>query len=224
MTKILIFDSSSLINFVMNGLTELLAELRKKFSGKFLITRDVKYEIIDRPLNIKKFELSALKLSKLLDEKILELPYSIGIDEQVLKEKTRNILNKANNTFLARNEFIHLIDYGEASCLALSILASEKNIENVIVIDERTTRMLGELPENLRMLFESKLHTQVKLNRDFSFLKNLRFIRSSELVYIAWKKNLIDLKNGNVLDALLYAVKFRGCSISRQEIEEMKRL
>ena len=65
---------------------------------------------------------------------------------------------------------MHIIDNGEATCLALSLLAEERGIKNAIVIDERTTRMIGENPENLRRLFENKLHTKVKLEGDFSFL------------------------------------------------------
>ena len=123
--KILIFDSSSLINFALNGLTDLLVELKKEFRGKFIITKEVKYETIDRPLNIKKFELGALKINKLLIEKILEMPESININNMQLKEKTSEILRIANNSFLARNEFMHIIDNGEASCLALSFITCE---------------------------------------------------------------------------------------------------
>ncbi len=222
--KLLIFDSSSLITLTMNGLLNLLSDLKKKFNGKFLITNSVKFETIDRPSNIKKFELGALEIKNLLDRKVLEMPSSIGVNDNEIKEKTRDILHKSNNSFLARNEFMHIIDLGEASCLALSLIAEEKGMESVIVIDERTTRMLGEKPENLRKLFESKLHTKVQLKGDFSFLKETKFIRSSELVYVAYKKGMIDLKNGNVLDALLYATKFKGASISRNEIEDIKKL
>lgn len=201
-----------------------MTDLKKIFSGKFIITKSIKYETIDKPFNIKKFELGALKINKLLQEKTLEMPEAININEQELRGKTKEILRIANNSFYARNEFMHIIDDGEASCLALSLICQEKNIENVVVVDERTTRMLGEAPENLRKLFESKLHTKVQLKQDFSFLKFVKFIRSSELVYLAYKKNLVKLRNGNVLDALLYATKFSGSSISRQEIEEAKRL
>lgn len=222
--KLLIFDSSSLITLTMNGLLQLLVDLKKQFNGKFIITNSVKFETIDRPSSIKRFELGALEIKNLLDNKVLEMPSSIGINDNEIKEKTREIINKSNNSFLARNEFMHIIDLGEASCLALSLLAKEKGMESVIVIDERTTRMLGEKPENLRKLFESKLHTKVQLKGDFSFLKEAKFIRSTELVYVAYKKNLVNLKNGNVLDALLYATKFKGASISRNEIEEIKRI
>jgi hypothetical protein len=208
----------------MNSLTDLLEDLKKGFKGKFLIPRQVKYETIDRPLQIKKFELAALKNNELIDEKILELPDILGIDEEELKEKTQEILRISNNAFFARDEFMHIIDEGEAGCMALSLILSKKGIDNVIVIDERTTRMLGENPGNLRKLFESKLHTKVELKQDFSFLSKIKFIRSSELVYIAYKKGLVKLKNGNVLDALLYATKFKGAAISIQEIEEIKKL
>jgi len=208
----------------MNGLTYLLEELKKKFPGKFIITKDVRYETIDRPSTIKKFQLGALKIKSLLDNKILEMPSSVNINDEEIKKETNEILNIANNSFLARKGFMHIIDKGEASCLALSLIASKKGIDNIVVIDERTTRMLGEKPENLRKLFENKLHTKVELKQNFYFLKNIKFIRSSELVYLAYKKNLVKLKDGNVLDALLYAVKYKGCAISRQEIEEAKKL
>ena len=209
----------------MNGLIDLLEDLKHNFNGKFLITKSVKYETIDRPLTIKKYGLAALKIKKLLDEKVLEMPESVSIDEFELKEKAKEILRVTNISFSAKNEFMHIIDDGEASCLALSLILEKKKIENVIVVDERTTRMIGEKPENLKKLFESKLHTKVELKQDLSFLRNIKFIRSSELVYIAYKKGLVKLRNhSNVLDALLYAMKLNGCSISDDEISEMKRL
>ncbi len=208
----------------MNGFEELLEELQKIFKGKFIITHSVKHETIDKPLQIKQYGLSALKVKQLLDNKTLELPESIGISHNETMKKTQNILKKANGIFTVKDEFIHIIDEGEASCLALSLLAKERGMENVVVIDERTTRMLGEMPENLKKLFEKKFHTNIKMSKDSIGIKNVKFIRSSELLYIAWKRKLINLKDGNVLDALLYATKFKGASISHEEIEEIKRL
>ena len=43
-------------------------------------------------------------------------------------------------------------------------------------------------------------------------------------MYLAHKNKLVELENGNVLDALLYAVKYKGCSVSRNEIEALKNL
>jgi len=222
--KILIFDSSSLITLSMNGLIYVLEKLRKEFKGKFIIPEDVKSEAIDRPINIKRFQLGAIRISSLLKDKILELPSSINMSSKDIKEKTSEILRIVNHSYLAKGEPMDIIQKGEAACLALSFLAAEKNIESVLVVDERTTRMIGESPENLRKLFEKKLHTKVKLKKSLSFLKHIKFIRSSELVYVAYKKGLINLEGKNVLEALLYATKFKGAAISRQEIEEAKRL
>ena len=221
--KAIIFDSGTLINFSMNGLVSLLEDLKKKFRGKFIITKEVKYETVDKPLKIKRFELGALKIKNMLKKRVLEMPSSIDISDEKIAEKTKDILKKSNNSFFAKDSFMHIIDDGEASCLATSIIAGEKNIDNIIAVDERTTRMIIENPENLRRLFENKLHTKVKLESDFNYLKDIKVIRSAELAYVAYKKGIVKLKNG-VLDALLYATKYKGCSISSQEIEQAKRL
>lgn len=218
--KSLIFDSSTLINLSMNGLLELLEEIKKKFKGRFLITRAVKYETLDRPLKIKKFELGALKVGDLLNKKIIEI---LPLDEEIYR-KTREIREVVNSSFFAKGEALHLIDDGEASCLALSKILEEKGEQALVVIDERTTRMLCEKPENLRKLLESKLHTKVETKRDLSFFRRFKIMRSSELVYLAYRKELIKIGDGNLLDALLYAVKFKGCAISSEEIEDMKRI
>ncbi len=64
--KAIIFDSGTLISFSMNGITRVLRELKGVFNGKFLITREVKKEVIDVPLKIKKFEYLILFKSKFL--------------------------------------------------------------------------------------------------------------------------------------------------------------
>jgi len=224
--KAIIFDSGTLINFAMNGSLEELKELKKIFNGKFLITSDVKKEVIDKPLTIKRFELEALKIKQLLDEKILEMPESIGVFKNEILRETENFLNLANNLFFSDNREIHLIDSGEASCLALGKILDNRKIENVIAIDERTTRMLGENPDNLIKLMSEKLHTRITAKKEkLKYFKDFRFIRSTELIYVAYKKGIIGLKDGNlVLDALLYALKFKGAAISDNEIMEIKKI
>lgn len=208
----------------MNGLLDILKELKKKFNGKFIVTHQVKYEIVDRPIQIDKFELGALKIKKLIDDKILELPEAIKISKEELDEKTREILKEVNHMFLTRNEFMHLIDDGEASCLALSVILNNQEIKNIIVIDERTTRIIVEKPENLHKLLEQKFNTKIDfIQKNLPFLSKIKIIRSPELMYVAWRKGLIDIKNSKLLEALLYATKFNGASISREEIDEIKR-
>jgi len=223
--KAIVFDSGTLINFAMNGLFQEFRELKKIFNGKFLITKEVKGEIIDRPLTIKRFELEALKLQELLEENVLEMPSAFGVDENKISQITKQVLDVSNDTFFGKENAIHIIDLGEASCIALSKLLDEKNIKNVISVDERTIRVLCEKPENLLTLLQKKLHTGITAKKEnFKYFQGYKFIRSAELMYILYKRGIIKLKNHNILDALLYAVKFKGCSISDEEISEMEKL
>jgi len=224
-SKAIIFDSGALISFSMNGITDIIKRLKEIFKGTFLITSEVKKEIIDTPMKIKRFGLEALKLKHLLDEGVLELPSSLGIKDSEITKKTNEILNVANATFNGEGKDIHIMDTGEASSLALGKILNERKIKNVIVIDERTTRILVEKPENLKKFLEKKLHVKIRLVREnLKLFKDFRIIRSAELVYVAHKKGLIKLKDGNVLSNLLYAVKFKGAAISGDEIEEIKKL
>jgi len=215
--KNLIFDSSSLITLSMNGLLDELERLKQKFKGKFLIPPSVEYESVKRPIKIKKYKLGALKIEDLIKRNVLE----VYTDEKLKKESDLT-LKLANHCFSARGKWLNIIQEGEASCLALSSLL--KNC--ILVVDERTTRLLGENPEKLRKILSGKLHTNVSLNKkNIDFFRDFKFIRSSELVYVAYKKGLVDIKDGKeILDALLYGVKFKGCSISSSEIKEIKRL
>src|SRR3990172_1140016 len=224
--KAIIFDSGALISFSMNGITRIIRELKGIFNGKFLITSEVKRECIDVPIKIKKFELEALKIKKLLDDGVLEMPSAVGISDSEIEKEDNRFLTLANSTFNGRGRDIHILDHGEASCLALSKILTEKGIDNIIAVDERTTRLLVERPENLKKIFEERMNTKVTIkSENTKFFKGFRIIRSAELAYVAYKKNLVDLKDGAlVLDALLYALKFKGAAISGEEIEEMKRM
>jgi hypothetical protein len=65
-----------------------------------------------------------------------------------------------------------------------------------------------------------------------NILKDVQIIRSTELVTVAYKMGILDKylvdksdfikePKKRLLDAALWAVKVRGCSISSQEIEEI---
>ena len=224
--KAIIFDAGTLISFSMNGLTDEIRKLKSIFKGKFLITNDVKKEIIDKPLTIKRFELEGLKLKHLLNEGVLEMPSSLGVKDNQITKKSDEILAMANSIFVGKDgKYIHIIDTGETSCLALSHILTEKKIKNVIALDERTTRMLVENPASLQNYLEKKLHVRITAKKeDFEFCKQFKIIRSTELIYVAYKKGLINIKGEKVLDALLYAMKFKGAAISEDEIREIKKI
>ncbi len=218
--KSLIFDSGPLINFSMNGILHILKKLKKEFKGDFLITKEVYKEIIDRPIKIKRFQLGALQLKALFDEKIIK--YADITSQQVneLRKERERIMNTANSTFRGKNNNIHLIDKGESAVLALSEILEKPN---AIVIDERTTRMLCENPENLKKLLQKKLRTKITAKKEnYKQFTGFKIIRSTELAYIAHKRKLIELKDSQVYEAMLYGLKYRGCSISEQEVKTLK--
>lgn len=220
--KYLIFDSGPIISLTLAGHLNLIEKLKSNFNGEFILTPQVKREVIERPMKIKKYSLEAIKVNDLLDRGILKLS-SKFVPDNSLEKETKNVLQIANGILRSSqsNEKIKIIHEGEASCLAFSRLCGSKN---VIVVDERTTRLLTEAPINLKSLMEKKLH--IALNLDISLSNKLgqfRFIRSPEILFISYKKGLIHLKkNKKVLDALLYSLKFKGAAISSAEIEEMK--
>ena len=43
-------------------------------------------------------------------------------------------------------------------------------------------------------------------------------------MFIAYKKGLVKLKGDNVLHHLIWALKFNGCAISNQEIDELVKM
>jgi len=219
--KYLIFDAGPIINFAMNGSLDILRKLKQNFDGEFLITKEVKYEIIDHPQSIKKYELEALQIKELFDEGIIKHADLSKKQIDELREKREELILVANDTYKTNNKSIHIIDKGEAASLALSYILGKPNF---LVVDERTTRMLCESPENLRKLLERKLHTKVTSVKDnYKVFSEFKIIRSTELAYIAYKKKLFNLHYSNALEAMLYGLKYRGCSISESEIEEMKK-
>ncbi|MBS3079652.1 hypothetical protein J4218_06020 [Candidatus Pacearchaeota archaeon] len=222
MVKNLIFDAGPLINFAMNGLLPLLTKLKKEFKGDFLITKEVKREVIDYPETIRRFELEAIQIKELFNQRIIKHADITEREIDDLRQKREQIMSIANSTFYADKKPIHLLDKGECAALALSTVLKEPS---VLVIDERTARMLCENPENLRKLLQKKLHTSVNAKKEnYEFFKKFKIIRSTELAYIANKKKLIDIKDPRAYEAMLYGLKYKGCSISEEEIEEMKKL
>jgi len=210
----------------MNGLLYLLPKLKKEFGGEFLITKEVKEEIIERPLKIPRFKLGAIRLNRLFKKEIIKHADISKQEVEELRKIRNNFMQTANNSFFTKKRSLHLIDKGESAALALSTIMKRKSKEDVpLVIDERTTRMLCESPENLKKLFEKKLHTQVKSNKNnYKIFQDFKIIRSTELAYLAYKKGLVELKDPKALEAMIYGLKFKGCSISEKEVNDLSRM
>ena len=224
MKKVLILDAGPIINLSMNGLLEIFEHIQKQ--GIIIaITNYVYQEVIDRPSHIPRFELGALKIKSLVEGGVIKFATDLGLAQIEIESETQKWLRICNSCVRTNNHPIEIVSAAEMSCIAVSNLLNKKGIENIIGIDERTTRILFEKPENLRDLMSNKLHREINLDtKELTNTSQFRFIRSSELVFMAYKKGFIPIKDKNLLEALLYATKFKGCAISWEEIEQLKKL
>jgi len=221
--KFIVFDSGSMINFSSNSLLSVFEGLKKNFDGEFLITNEIKYEVIDHPIKVKRFEWGAIRIKKLLDTGIIKIAEKGFVNGNELKRRAKKIMSIANNTYFTKNRALDLIQQGEAEILALTQMLSEQKYDVATVIDERTARVLCENPQNLQKLLEKKLHDKVTANEDnFKLLSGCNIIRSTELAYVAYKKGLIEKIDPRTLEAVIYALKFGGVSISEKEVMAYK--
>ncbi len=222
--KYLIFDAGPLIALTMNGLLNIVEKMKENFDGEFILTPAVKIEVIDKPIKIKKYKLEAVKVTDLINRGVLKMSKDF-IDDNLLRNESKKILNIANGVLRdhQRGEKITILQEGEASCLAFDNLVEG---DCMIVVDERTTRFLVENPKKIEEIMEKKSHTDLDFNEELlKDFKKYKIMRSAELLYIAHHKGLTGLvKTKDVLDALLYAVKFKGTAVSNNEIEQMKKM
>ena len=90
--KSLVFDAGPIISLASNNLLWLLRPLKKEFNGKFYITHYVKKEIVDRPLEIKRFKFEAIQVERMIDKGVLDIISNSIIQEETLKLLTLAIL------------------------------------------------------------------------------------------------------------------------------------
>lgn len=224
--KSLVFDTGPIISLAINNLLEILKPLKKQFNGEFYITEKVEIELIKKPLSIKIYEFEALRVLKLIRENILKI-----VSGSEINNLTNQLVRLANNSFIAHNYPINIVHAGEMQALAAAILLNSK----ALAVDERTTRILIEEPKTLERILRNKLHTNIRINRKSlrkfkELTREIRVIRSVELITMAFKLGLLDKylskKDGKkqLLDAVLWGLKLNGCSVSKNEIERIKKL
>ena len=226
--KSLIFDAGPIISLATNNLLWILEPLKKEFDGKFYITEPVKRELVDRPLETKKFKFEAIQVEKLIEKGIFGV-----IDNSFIREKTPIFLNTANEIFKAYNNYyMKIVHFAEISVIAAAISLDA----DAIVIDEKTTRFLIENPKMIVEILKKTLHTPISINennlKEFkNTVKDIKAIRSIELVTIAYERGLLDNyitkipdARKNLLESVLWGVKLNGCAVSRDEIEQIVKL
>ncbi|MEK6947859.1 MAG: hypothetical protein AABX19_01305 [Nanoarchaeota archaeon] len=217
--KTIVLDTSSVISLVTNNLLEIIKPLKEKFKGTFYIPESVEYELIDKPLETKMFKLEAIMVSKAIEDKDFVV-YEESID-------VGSLLHKINNLYFVNGKPISIVSKAEVEALALAI----KLESSAYAVDERTMRLVIEDPMRLKKIQENKLHMKVTINYEFmneikNLVKNVKVIRSTELVLMAYEfglldKYLINVSREQLLDALLWGLKIRGCSISNEEVESL---
>lgn len=215
----IVFDSGVIISFSETCFTSLFKDLKENI-GDFIITKNVKYECIDKVKNVMRFKLSSIRI----EDKISTHIFSVYNGDKILDETTNKIMYLTNNMFFIRGKPLKIIQIGEAESLALLGITDA----SFLAVDERTTRMLIEEPHALLEIFKrkyktSKIHLDEKKYVQFrDIIGNVNTIRSVDLFVFAYKKNLLSsqFKDKENLKAALYALKFKGCSVSFEEIDE----
>ena len=225
--KVIVFDTGPIISLTTNNLLGLLTNLKEHYTGSFYITNSIRKELIERPLDTKKFKFEALQVLRCIHADVLEV-----FDSKELRKKTFHLLDLANKCFSCRGEFIQIVHFAEISGIAAAIL----NNAEAFVVDERNTRLLIEDPMRLKDILSKKLHVSINVNKkdlnEFrDITKGIKLIRSVELVSVAYELGLLDKYLVNVpnpkktlLEAVLWGVKLNGCSVSDREIEEIVRM
>jgi len=223
--KALIFDAGPVISLATNNLLWILDPLKNEFRGKFYITEAVRKEIVDKPLETKKFKFEAIQVEKLVESGVLEI-----IDNSYIRENTPRLLETANQIFKAyKDYYMRIVHFAE-----MSVIAAAVNINaDAIVIDEKTTRFLIENPRRVVEILRKTLHSPVSINESNlktfnSSVRGMKAIRSVELVAIAFEHGFLDryvtkLPNArkDLLESVLWGVKLNGCAVSKEEIGQI---
>lgn len=224
--KSLVFDAGPIISLSTNNLLWVLESLRKRFDGDFVLPMGVKREVVDRPLQTRKFKFEALQVQKLIDGGTFKV---VRADD--ITKKGRELMKLANDIIIGHDCCIKIVQVGEIEVIAAALLSGS----DTVVVDERVTRTLIEHPNRLKKLMERRLHTQLKINKKslkkfVDITKHLRVIRSIELVTVAFELGILDdyivkipHARRELLESLLWGLKLNGASVSEAEIDAIVR-
>lgn len=223
--KSIVFDTGPIISLTTNNLLWVLKPLKQAYKGDFYITKASKYELVDHPIATKRFKFEALQIMEMIKNGTLEV-----IDSFDIKQKSLQLLDYANHVYVSEKKNLVIVQQAEMQSLAAVAI----NNSDLLVIDERTTRLLLEAPHLLKKILSERLDIKVYINHDAlssfkkALNKDIKIIRSSELVTVAFELGILDSYLADIpdakrilLDGVLWGVKLHGCSISRLEIDQI---
>ncbi len=222
---VLVVDSSTIISCAINCLMWVFERLNEK-GIKFVVPMAVKKEVVDSGIKTKKYKYQSIRVLEAFSKGVFEV-----YTENVEKE-TSEILNYANTSFYIKNKPMKILHRADAEVL---VLAKKINADGILV-DERNLRLLIEHPDSLNSHLDKKFHTKTKMiEKNVLLVKEKiggkEMIRSVELIAYAYSKGIFDdiisvcstsEKNcrKEIVEGLLYALKFAGCAISFNEIND----
>ncbi len=219
--RTVVIDSSTLITLSMNCLLWTIDKLNDK--TEFYITEEVGKESIYNPLNSEKWAFGAIRINKSAVKTM-----KVFRNSHKLRDGTEKLLELINNTFYAKGRAMKIIHRGEIESVVLAKYLSA----NVIATDEKTMRLLIEAPNQVKNLLESKLHTSIRINNDnfrrmTDYLSGIEVLRSVDLISYCFEKGYLDSflageckGKKKLIWSLLWGLKYSGCAISRDEINE----
>jgi predicted nucleic acid-binding protein len=213
----MVFDTSSLISVSQTCLINIFGGLKQKLGADFVVPQAVYFEAVQRPISIRRFELNAVRLKRAIDLGWFRV-MQVG-DKGVFRE----IDYAANNCFFIKNRPVRLLQKGEIEALALVKELGAR----ALAVDERTTRMILENPQDLEDLMEQRKRAEIELDKGNvsklqGLFKGLSIVRSVELIAFASELGLLEKelpKGKQSLEAALFAAKYSGCAVSAKEIK-----
>ncbi len=205
-------DASSLVSLSSSCLLNVLKMFPKT---EFIIPKSVYKEAISAAEGIRKFKWNGLRIKELVDDNILKVSEALP--------EAQEFMNLSNNLFIHKNKGLKIIHLGEAECVG-GLMRDKKGL---LLVDERNTRMIIEAPEKLHEYLTNKLGKDIKINEhNLAALKDkvgwIPIIRSTELLALAYSLGFA--RNEEELEAALFSLKYAGCSITFEEIEEYIRI
>jgi len=222
---IVVVDSSSIISCATNCLLWVFDEMQK-YGFKFIVPKGVKDEVIDGGLMTQKYKFEALRVMRHFTNN------TFTEYENDLRQEAGTLLNFANSSFRIKNQDLKVLQEADAE---VAVLASKINAD-AIMTDEITLRLFIENTDALQGLMQHRFHTNVKVdnNRIYEFkkhVKNTQVIRSADLVALAIDLGIFDLtintclpmdpkSKKDLIEGVLYALRFSGCGISFEEIND----
>lgn len=229
--KRIIFDTGPIISLTLNNLLWMLKPLKERYKGEFCITTSVRRELVDHPLTTKKFKFEAMQVLRQIKEGVLT-----EVDDKPYQADTKALLDLANTSFRFNGRYLNILHQAEVTVLAV---ASRLKAE-AIVVDEQTTRLLLENPTRMEDRLKKRFHHKAsqdekKLSLFQKRLSNIRLLRSTELVGVAFEFGIFDCflpDSGKVenhpdqelLESLLWGLKLKGCAISEREINQIMKI